>query len=67
MVNGLEVVVAGGFIDNTADIYSFTTGNWTAGPPLPQALYASSSALLGKDLVVAGGFANFGRVTDIVR
>ena len=48
-------------------IYSFSTGNWTSTEALPQALYASSSTLLGKDMVVAGGFANFGRVTDIIR
>jgi len=67
VVDGLEVVVAGGFIDNTADIYSFATGNWTSTEALPQNLYASSSTLLGKEMVVAGGFANYGTVTDIIR
>ena len=47
--------------------HSFATGNWTSTEALPQSLYASSSTLLGKEMVVAGGFANFGRVTDIIR
>ena len=48
-------------------LYSFSTGNWTSTEALPQSLYASSSTLLGKEMVIAGGFANFGRVTDIIR
>ena len=67
IAGGVEVVVAGGFADNTCNIYSVATGAWTDCAPLPETLYAASSELMGKKMYVAGGFAATGRTNKIYR
>jgi hypothetical protein len=38
---------------------------WTTGPDLPKTLFAPSAVLMGRNMVVTGGFSQSGRSTDV--